>query len=342
MRAVLRKLMDRAVDHVAIRTGWARRYFEAQRGRICVLTYHGLIPNELADRPWVPSHFVTVRQFERQMAMLADLGRATVQPLGRVMTRMRAGTPPREPVVCLTFDDGTADNVTLALPILEQYGLRATFFLATGHVDRHELLANDVSRLLCCAHAQGRLNGHVGTSCQKLLTEPGFNKRQSLFAYRAQLNELWAASQDAIDPAAAGSLRMMTWDDARVLRDAGMEIGAHTINHVILTLEDRATRCREITDSITAVRERLGCRNVPFAYPNGLAGDYDVGDVELLESLGDVPYAVTAVPGWNDSSTPRMELRRRCVGLHGSDQAFLAQVFGLHDAERHTPLRRSA
>ena len=73
MRAVLRKLMDRAVDHVAIRTGWARRHFASQRGRICVLAYHGLIPDELADRPWVPSHFVTVRQFERQMATLAGL-----------------------------------------------------------------------------------------------------------------------------------------------------------------------------------------------------------------------------------------------------------------------------
>ena len=41
MRAVLRKVMDRAVDHVAIRTGWAGRHFEAQHGRIRVLTWDG-------------------------------------------------------------------------------------------------------------------------------------------------------------------------------------------------------------------------------------------------------------------------------------------------------------
>jgi peptidoglycan/xylan/chitin deacetylase (PgdA/CDA1 family) len=40
------------------------------------------------------------------------------------------------PLVLLTFDDGYDDNHTVVLPILEEYGLRATFFLTTGFLDR--------------------------------------------------------------------------------------------------------------------------------------------------------------------------------------------------------------
>lgn len=342
MRTVLRKMMDRAWSRFAIRTGWAKRYFEAQRGRACVLTYHGLIPDTLADRPWVPSHFVTVSQFDRHMAMLAELGPGTVLPLGPTVARMQVERPPEKPVVCLTFDDGTTDNVTLALPILERYGFQATFFLTTGHIDRRQLLINDMTRLLRDAYAQGRLCVDVDSLACKLLTAPGFHKNQSLFAYRTDLIDLWSAYRHVVDPDGIKSLQMMTWDDAEVLRDAGMEIGAHTVNHVILSTEDATTRQCEIIDSVEQIYDKLGCEYVPFAYPNGLAEDYGDDDATLLESLSKVPYAVTQVPGWNDSSTPRMQWRRRCVGLYCSDQAFLAQVFGLNDKEGHRPLRRSA
>jgi len=38
--------------------------------------------------------------------------------------------------LCLTFDDGYRDNLTQALPILEQYDMPATIFVTTGFVDR--------------------------------------------------------------------------------------------------------------------------------------------------------------------------------------------------------------
>ncbi len=37
--------------------------------------------------------------------------------------------------VCVTFDDGRADNYCFALPILEKYEIAATFFITTGYID---------------------------------------------------------------------------------------------------------------------------------------------------------------------------------------------------------------
>jgi peptidoglycan/xylan/chitin deacetylase (PgdA/CDA1 family) len=43
----------------------------------------------------------------------------------------RAGTPPT--IVSLTFDDGNADQYTNAFPLLQQYGMHGTFYIATGY-----------------------------------------------------------------------------------------------------------------------------------------------------------------------------------------------------------------
>lgn len=331
MPTLLSKLADRAAETLAVRTGWAKRRFRSSVGQFRVLTYHGLVPDELADRSWVPSHYVAVSQFERQMAVLSGLGQGSVRLLGEVVDRARGNCLIEEPVVCLTFDDGAADNVSLALPILQRHGFLASFFLTTGFIGGDVLLANDRVRLLRQVCRAGRLKGPVSPFMQAALIHPGFHKKHAHALLESEIESLWWANREEVDRLALRSLGMMSWEDAARLRDAGMEVGAHTVHHVILSREDRETRQREILDSIAEVRDRLDVDRVPFSYPNGLAGDFGPEDSSCLESVG-VPYAVTGLPGYNTPETSGLGLRRHCVGLHTSDDVFVAQVCGLRDA----------
>ena len=78
-----------------------------------------------------PARFVLpVETFERQMAWLARL-RFRVVRLETVVRGLLAGEPPPRHAVALTFDDGTRDNRSLALPVLERYGFPATAFVVT-------------------------------------------------------------------------------------------------------------------------------------------------------------------------------------------------------------------
>lgn len=325
MVGALHKLFNRAASRLAIDLGWARRHFAARRGCFRVLTYHGLIPDELADRAWVPSHYVTVARFDRQMAMLAELGPSL--PVGEVLERVQDGFED-PPAVCITFDDGMADNLALALPILRKHGHRATFFLATGSIGGQELLLNDILRLLrpLCRDRSGDLSD----ACRRALFEDGYAKSQSILKYAPEVLALWVERRGQVDTAALEQLRPMTWSQAREVEAAGMEIGAHTVNHVILTREKRRARRDEILHSVATIRSKLHSGRVPFAYPNGLEGDYDSFDQDILAAI-DVPYAVTQQPGWNDGKTCRLALHRNCVGLHCTDYAFLAQVFGIEE-----------
>jgi peptidoglycan/xylan/chitin deacetylase (PgdA/CDA1 family) len=72
--------------------------------------------------------------FERQMALLARDHRPTT--LDGALTAL-AGPVPSEPdPVVVTFDDGTADFVDVALPILERHRVPAVLYLATDFIEQ--------------------------------------------------------------------------------------------------------------------------------------------------------------------------------------------------------------
>jgi peptidoglycan/xylan/chitin deacetylase (PgdA/CDA1 family) len=261
------------------------------------------------------------------MARLAEVGPA--RTVSDILTRAELEIDP-PPAVCLAFDDGMADNVTLALPILRKYGHAATFFLATGYIGTGHLMINDVIRLLRLLDGVADSAG-LSEHCRRALTESGYAKTIPRSHYVPEVLALWSEHMHRVDPDAVRCLSMMDWDQAGQLQAAGMEIGAHTVNHVILCRENRRSRRDEILHSVGRVRAKLDRESVPFAYPNGLPGDYDGFETDILTAIG-VPYAVTERPGWNDVETPLLELRRNCIGRHCSDRAFQAHVFGLEDA----------
>src|SRR5205814_8341026 len=80
---------------------------------------------------------------------------------------------------------------------------------------------------------------------------------------------------------------MLTTEQLRGLRDAGMEIGAHTVNHPILSRLPAVHARREIADSKARLEAILGERVSLFAYPNGKPGqDYLPEHVQLVREAG--------------------------------------------------------
>jgi peptidoglycan/xylan/chitin deacetylase (PgdA/CDA1 family) len=75
-------------------------------------------------------------RFEEQMAVVAGRG---VIPLGTALDQLAAPVAPvaptGTPLVVVTFDDGTADFVDVALPILVRHRVPATLYLATDMVE---------------------------------------------------------------------------------------------------------------------------------------------------------------------------------------------------------------
>ena len=105
----------------------ADRLWPPRRG-VVVLIYH-----RVGGRTGIEVDLPT-ELFDEQMAWLASHRLATTLD-DALDAAARPTAPDRDPVV-VTFDDGTADLVELALPILVEHKVPAVFYLSTDFVER--------------------------------------------------------------------------------------------------------------------------------------------------------------------------------------------------------------
>jgi peptidoglycan/xylan/chitin deacetylase (PgdA/CDA1 family) len=97
--------------------------------------------------------------FDRQMAWLAQTGR--VVSLDTAVDVLARGDAPADGSIVVTFDDGTADFATDALPILERHQIPATLYVATDFIERQIDFPDDGRPLSWSALRDGVATGLV-------------------------------------------------------------------------------------------------------------------------------------------------------------------------------------
>src|SRR5829696_3251896 len=120
----------------------ARRPRNRPGHRVRILLYHRVA--ELRLDPWFLS--VTPRNFAEHLEVLQRYA----QPISleRLYQGLLEGGLP-ERAVAVTFDDGYADNLHDAKPLLARYEVPATVFLATGYIGHErEFWWDELDRIL--------------------------------------------------------------------------------------------------------------------------------------------------------------------------------------------------
>ncbi|MEW6118575.1 MAG: polysaccharide deacetylase family protein [Pseudomonadota bacterium] len=103
--------------------------------------------------------------------------------------------------------------------------------------------------------------------------------------------------------------RMLNARELQEMREAGMEIGSHTVNHVRLTEADDPTLANELTDSRHQIEDALGHPVFSFAYP------YGAWDTRCADAVAAAGYAAacTTRTGWAMRDGDPYRLRRLTV-----------------------------
>lgn len=271
-RGALRRACLHAFQTALGMSGLASLYVRLRGIRgATLLAYHGVA--EPDQEFWAdPRYRISARRFDAQMRFLSR--RRNVISLSRLAELMEAGQEPPRGTVVLTFDDGYLSNLTVAAPILEKYGLPATFMLPTGYVRRGQVQWADRLFGLFQARTVERL---VLSGKERDLRDP----RHERAAYReASLALLEAAYEERemlledydaqMRPAGRPPRMTMTWDDVRALvrRSPLFEIGGHTRDHLDLrTHEERAGE--EISECAAEIRAETGVAPAHFSFPYG-------------------------------------------------------------------------
>jgi peptidoglycan/xylan/chitin deacetylase (PgdA/CDA1 family) len=229
--------------------------------RLSILIYHRVLAQPDPLLPSLPD----IQRFDRQMALLRCY--FNVLPVGRALHLLQQQALPAR-AACITFDDGYADNAVHALPILQKYDLSATFFIASGYLNGGQMWNDDV-----IDHVR-----HAGLG-MRVLDQLLQELKYLPFAQRER-------AARAITPARRQDLMLRT-DQVRALHAAGMEIGAHTHRHPILSVVPDGEARADIAQGKAALEALIQAPVTLFAYPNGKPGpDYQQRHVEMVRELG--------------------------------------------------------
>lgn len=252
--------------------------------KLWILIFHRVL--EKSD-PLYPGEIDRV-QFDQQMCLLAE--HFNVLSLKGAVDRLSSGELPSR-AVAITFDDGYADNLSIATPILKKYNLPATVFVSTGFLDGGRMWNDTVIESVRNWPDQQIDLSDLGLGSMECRTEQ--NKRDLIsnilnaIKYRDPQSRQKFVDELSVRVAGLPTDLMLTTDGVRELHTQGIEIGAHTVSHPILASLDCNEAQREIAQSKEQLEEVIGERVRFFAYPNGrYQSDYNQSHVDMLRSLG--------------------------------------------------------
>jgi peptidoglycan/xylan/chitin deacetylase (PgdA/CDA1 family) len=332
----------------------SRRLLNAFASRALILAYHRV--NESPSDPQLLS--VAPQRFAEHLECLRKAYRPT--RLRQLVRALRDGTIPHGAVV-LTFDDGYADNLHHARPLLERYDVPATVFVTTGCVGHdRELWWDELDRLLLQPGTlPERLRLSVsGSSFEWELGEDAYygeeafrahcrwnvletgdpTSRQRVYrslhqllrpmpgAQRQQVLEelrVWVGAESG----SRSSHQILTADDVGDLEKGNLvEVGAHTVDHPVLSSLPPDAQRAEIRQSKTRLEEILGHPVASFAYPYGGRADYTAETAALVREAG-FACACANFPELVRRSADRFQLPRVLVRDWDGD-AFATRLAG--------------
>lgn len=264
-----------------------------------VLMYHRVVGESDISEPLEPGMWVSSRTFDEQIAYLQE--KYDIVPLGWLVDVLRERKSIRSRLCAVTFDDGWRDNFDNALPVLAKYDIPATVFLATGVIGSNDRLwvsqawsslvnldrtvdalpgwpcrlKNTLDRLACCGR-RGERQRLATASMEMIKGLPADLQRDTVSHLAASVSRR------------SSEREMLDWDEVRKMKDYGIDFGAHTENHAILTGLSRLEMEREVIRSKEAIESVLGERVKAFSYPNG---DWNEEIIRFVREAG-YDYAV--------------------------------------------------
>jgi peptidoglycan/xylan/chitin deacetylase (PgdA/CDA1 family) len=291
----MKSFIKAAVYRTAHASGLSRALGTRYRGRGVIFALHSVV----ADDAFHPDR--TLRCPVGKLGwILRRLKSAGVDFLTLEEAIRRLSLPPSRPFAAFTFDDGFADNVTHALPVMEKYAAPFTAYITTG------MLTRDIDGWWFGLGALIR--------AQEKITLPGLGtfacadpaaKAATFAAIEAAVHDNFDVLPAVRDAIASAGIDIAALVDREALTEAQLRelahhplatIGAHTTTHVNLARASAATVRSEMDENRRFLEGIIAEPVDHFAYPFGHKRACGEREAEISRSLG-FRTAVTTRPG---------------------------------------------
>ncbi|MCU1260960.1 MAG: polysaccharide deacetylase, partial [Bryobacterales bacterium] len=276
-----------------------------QRSHCRILMYHGFRGGPEAVRTHLTRQCEHLRRYYRPVS------------LSEIAEALRTNTPLPPNALTITVDDGYSD-LKLAFPIFRSFGFSVTVYIVSDFSDGRLWLwpdqvkyafRNTSLREVSVALEPGRVRQFsVNTEGNEELERVMMLlPNQERLRVLGSLPERFSVDIPASPPPACEPL---SWHDIRTMAAEGLEIGAHTRSHPILSrVESPDELADEISGCKRRIEEELRSPVRHFCYPNGRREDYGLAAMQAVREAG-YETAVTTEPGLVKRGADPFQLNR--------------------------------
>ena len=308
------------------------------RKKIPILMYHGISPQDSPE--WTQ---LSLHKFQQQMQHLYRYYNAI--PLSEAIGHIRDHKQIPDKAVVITFDDGYRSNFTLAKSVLDEFKIPATVFVTTAFIcsDEEQPLFLWFDQIYHAFLNSQELSIDLNMIQLGILTfSTQIEKNMAAEKVNNQLkkypvNEKNALVKDIVrklnprmdnNPCYQGA----SWSEIKQAFPR-ITVGAHTVNHEILTQLPITQAVKEIEDSKCIIEKSIGHPVTLFAYPNGRKEDFNS---TIIDTVKKAQYdgAVTTIEGLNERDDDVYQLKRIAISSDIDYIHFRLLVSGTIDCVR--------
>jgi len=327
-----------ALLHFANRLGLYKAVPLLAPNFLTILNYHRIDnPHSQDFSTFKPNVSALVEMFDLQMGYLSE--NYNVISASDVTAWVTESRPLPARAALITFDDGYFDNYSNAYPILRKRNLPAIIFLASDYMESAypfywDFIAQcffntqkeylDIPSIGSYSWKDKVIRDTVVRQIVEILkTKPEKDKEKIIASFPDLLNV--SVSDDVFKG------MFLSWSQVREMSANGIEMGAHTASHPILTrihLDDAKT---EIIKSKKRIEEEIKMPIHGFAYPNGQRTDYNDDIIKAVKGAG-IQTAYTLLPGPTRFSSVKKQpyqIRRIFLSYKDTLPRFAAKLSGL-------------
>lgn len=202
------------------------------------------------------------------------------------------------PMVCITLDDGYADQVSRLVPLLLAYQAKPTLFTITDFTDdvswpwdsklayaiKNSPLKKAVVRSVGSEHRLD-LSGDIERirSRRQVIRHAKALPAREIVRLVAEVEK---ACKVVIPELAPEGYRPASWETLRTLEGEGLRVGSHGQSHNMLTAVDDQQVQAELAHSKRRVWEELHHPSDIFCYPSGRPADFSVRHEQMVQDAG--------------------------------------------------------
>lgn len=265
--------------------------------RAAILCFHGVVAHK--PDPDVEQEALPVGQFIRLLRVVKKS--FNVITLAELVAAIREGYSPPPRSIVITFDDGYVTNYTVVAEVLADLKMPWSTFLPAELVETGGRQWIDDVYLLIHRGSRQHIRLNWGEDVLQFDLSTSRQRHDAVFHIREscryvpepircqRIQEIYGLySQDELQYLRAKypAFAPMTWDQARELKAAGVDVGSHGLTHIALAPQPPEVVQHELLTAREILLKRIGEHSPHFSYPYGRPASISQETETQLEQMG--------------------------------------------------------